>query len=328
MSSFYTTIVIEALQGCKNISSEIVTRFLPFVLHGLNLNVGRDYRAGTLMIIATLIHRVQLGDQVVVDILEGLSMSSNEMLEDVLLLMLQVARSQVKQNAIFPHKAFTHLARQPGLVTALTDIGTTFDVEPLLKPFTGALAQRLFAHENYRVLMVSMIKSLPIGSFLHLTLQNLVEHVVEESTKPSSTDLQNAESLLTAMDDVLAAMRSRFPNELDNAINRILSNARDALQSSYNERDAAVVRVLKGWLGNSVFKPIDGKHISLLSALQPTAKTKTRLIALEELHKLAKAEHADVTSMRMQLEEVLLKNITEEANHKIVTSTLTVYMLH
>lgn len=58
--SFYAVLLCEVLAACPQVTEQLLTGLLPFLVAGLKDSAARDYRAATLMVLTQLLSKAQL----------------------------------------------------------------------------------------------------------------------------------------------------------------------------------------------------------------------------------------------------------------------------
>ncbi|BBM97494.1 U3 small nucleolar RNA-associated protein 10 [Marchantia polymorpha subsp. ruderalis] len=316
--SFTFVVIIETLAEVRTVTSEIVNRIQPLILHSLDKKLDEDYRVGALMVVGALANRTTLSqsfvdalfDLIARAFVRGLKRDGASLLQLQIMVLIQLVQTQ--ELVAFPLKAFKTLVKTRDFLSMLTDLAKVFHAQKFLKLYVQALLDHCLINEHYEMALVHAINLLPLTHQAETMVVKLLDLGFGSEGDADSSKLRNFVKRL------IQAVETRYPVELDKGVSTFFRNSK---LSTKDKKDSPLFDFLTQIFRGSLRSPLKESNMSLyLSIDHPQAQI--RELALKKLSELAAASSPDEQGeMNTVLREAYMRRLSDD-NYNILRAVI------
>ncbi|XP_064176653.1 HEAT repeat-containing protein 1 isoform X2 [Anguilla rostrata] len=286
--SFYASTIVPALEAVEKVTDTLIAKLLPYVQKGLKSSLA-DYKAATYMVLCQLAVKVvmeaQLVNTLAVQIAKSLSKAPALPREGLGCLIILLQNQKVES---VEKKPYGLLCAVPGLVSALQDIASVYDISPLLRYLLPHLihsvvigCESLTAAEsaestNFESLLESVLQNLALQNGLDNTVAKLfLQEYLSHGTQ-SQLSADEISDLNQRLLPLVRAFESKYPGALDVVLEGHLSDV------SNPEEQNLFHQFISLSMSSGKYKILAGSDTSLLLSLNHPLPS-VRSMAVEHL---------------------------------------------
>eukprot|EP00775_Hariotina_reticulata_P011838 gene11838-11982_t len=223
--SFYAVLLCEVLMAVPQVTEDLLALLLPFLVSGLQESATRDYRAATLMVLTQLLSRASLSkDFLTVVSVEVCRCAGDLGFRTALMLLAHLAGSQPHLKSL-PAKALLLLAEQHEETgQQLGELQTKgANLAPLLQLLLHSLTHQVPGNPQLQPLLLGLLQQVQqepphVQAATVQLLRAGCRRQQQQAAAGNSEDIKPLQAVLRVLD-------SRYPDQLDAAVNQVLQEA-------------------------------------------------------------------------------------------------------
>ncbi|KAF9125924.1 HEAT repeat-containing protein 1 [Mortierella sp. 14UC] len=285
LMSFYAAVMLQYIATLPAITDEVLTAIFPYILEGLKAKVSPEYQIASYMIISQISERVTLTFEVLSSIFTTMATHYSNTFQ-MLLCLVHICQTQ-ETFEVFPERAFKTLARIEGISTVLLSLLQKYSAQRFLYPFLIALAKHSGDHENYSVVLNTILKEerLP-SSIVHGVSSAVLDLYLAERAHDEEAEM-NPKTL-----SILTVLQENYSQDLDAALQQKLSESKDEQHTkTHSHLYAFIAKAFSG----TRHQPIKEANTTLfLSVNHPEASI--RLLAIKKLDEILKDSKSELSN--------------------------------
>ncbi|KAK9102857.1 hypothetical protein Sjap_020111 [Stephania japonica] len=229
---FFTSVVVEILGALPLIDDDTVRRILPYVFSGLEPTSrgGIDHKAGALMIIVLLAHRVALAPKAVKAMIESIARVARHDTKELfdlqwlrMLLMALISLVQSQSIEMLPKKGLEILVEVRDFAEVVLGLSKEFNIKRFLSVYLESLANYSSSDDFCRSALISAIRTLPVDDFIFNVVNKVLTSCVALSRRVESSELFEsgcwAKQIFCIIDEI-------YPGQLRGAFHKFLEESK------------------------------------------------------------------------------------------------------
>ncbi|KAI3919122.1 hypothetical protein MKW98_016675 [Papaver atlanticum] len=229
--SFFTAVAIEVLGALTVVDADTVSKIIPFVLKGLDINAngGPDHKAGALMIASLLANRAALSSEVIKNFITSIARIAQKdakeyadlpWLRTSLMAIISIVQSQSIQ--IFPKKAVEILNEIRDFAGVLFGLSKEFNIETFLTVYLESLVNYSSSDEYCRRALISTIETVNVKDYIHNIVIKVLTSCMALSKRINKSELCDSGCWAK---QVFVVIDKSYPSELRGAVRKFLEDS-------------------------------------------------------------------------------------------------------
>ncbi|KAK9142873.1 hypothetical protein Syun_012273 [Stephania yunnanensis] len=309
---FFTSVVVEILGALPLIDDGTVRRILPFVFSGLEPTSrgGTNHKAGALMLIVLLAHRVALAPKAVKAMIDSIARVARHDTKESfdlqwlrMLLMAIISLVQSQSIQMLPKKGLEILAEVRDFAEVVLGLAKEFNIKRFLSVYLESLANYSSSDDFCRSALISAIRTLPVDDFIFNVVNKVLASCVALSRRVESSELFEsgcwAKQIFCIIDEI-------YPGQLRGAFCKFLE------ESKVNDIGDSVFETLSLMIeGGLDFSADISKSKFWLSLEHPNA-----VVRRDSLSRLATSDVLEATFTDFQrnaaFQDVMLRRLCDD----------------
>ncbi|KAK3840885.1 MAG: hypothetical protein J3R72DRAFT_169855 [Linnemannia gamsii] len=285
LMSFYAAVMLQYIATLPSITDEVLTAIFPYILEGLKAKISPEYQIASYMIISQISERATLTFEVLSSLFTTMASNYSNTFQ-MLLCLVHICQTQ-ETFEVFPERAFKLLAKIEGISIVLLSLLQKYSAQRFLYPFLIALAKHSGDHENYSVVLNTILKEerLP-SSIVYGVSSTVLDLYLAERAQDEEAEM-NPKTL-----SILTVLHENYSQDLDAALQQKLTESKDEQHTkTHSHLYAFIAKAFNG----TRHQPIKEANTTLfLSVNHPEASV--RLLAIKKLNDILKENKSELAN--------------------------------